>query len=154
MTTNQRTIVPRLLNPHDTNALTHQLSPGDRIRITTTKRSRTVLTVSETHSSTTHAPRLVLTAPPMTTAQHATYQCIGIQSDSPMTIIEYTHTLGDTTARCIGSLTTIAHFPRLSTPADDTAPRTEVPMSNTTISGASSILDGDDLSVSDVTDHV
>ena len=43
-----------------------------------------------------------------------------------MTVIEYTHTASDTSARCLGSLTTIAHLPQLSTPADDTAPRTEV----------------------------
>ena len=43
-----------------------------------------------------------------------------------MIVIGYTHTPSDTTARCIGSLTTIAHLPWLSTPADDTAPRTEV----------------------------
>ena len=61
MTTSQCAIVPRPLNPHDTNTL----SSGDRVRITTTNRPRTILTVSETHSSTTHAPQLVLTAPPI-----------------------------------------------------------------------------------------
>ena len=126
MTTTQRAIVPRPLNPRDTNVLTHQLSAGDRVRITTTKRPRTILTVSETHSSITHAPQLVLTTPPSTTAQHATYHCTALQSDAPMAVIEYTHTPSGTTARCLGSLTTIAHFPRLSTPADDTAARTEV----------------------------
>ncbi|GAA0237036.1 hypothetical protein GCM10009000_060620 [Halobacterium noricense] len=84
-----------------------------------------MLTVSETHPSTSHTPQLVLTTPP-TAAQHATYQCTALQSDAPMTVIEYTHTSSDTTALCIGSLTTIAYFPRLSAPADDTAARTEV----------------------------
>ncbi len=126
MTTTQRAIVPRPLTPRDTNALTHQLSAGDRVRITTTKQPRTMLTVSETHPSTSHTPQLVLTAPPNTTAQHATYHCTAFQSDAPMTVIEYTHTHSDTTVRCLGSLTTIAHFPRLSTSADDTMTKTEV----------------------------
>jgi hypothetical protein len=126
MTTDQRAIVPRPLNPRDTNALARDFSSGDRVRITTTERPRTILTVSETHSSTTHASRLVLTAPRMTTAQHATYHCTAFQSDAPMTVIEYMHSPSDTIARCIGSLTTIAHLPRLSTSADDTAPKTEV----------------------------
>jgi hypothetical protein len=126
MTTTQRAIGPRPLNPRNTNALTHYLSAGDRVRITTTKRPRTILTVKETHSSTTYASQLVLTTPSSTTAQHATYHCTALQSDSPMTVIEYTHTSSAMTSRCIGSLTTIAHLPRLSTPADDTAPRTEV----------------------------
>ncbi|MCO8256755.1 hypothetical protein NKF26_23315 [Haladaptatus sp. AB618] len=43
-----------------------------------------------------------------------------------MTVLEYIHTLTDTTARCIGTLTTIAHLPRLSTPAEDTAATVEV----------------------------
>ncbi|WP_227379893.1 hypothetical protein [Haladaptatus halobius] len=43
-----------------------------------------------------------------------------------MTVIEYTHTASDTTARCIGTLTTIAHFPRLSTPDDDAVAPAEV----------------------------
>ncbi|WP_435159140.1 hypothetical protein [Haladaptatus sp. DFWS20] len=124
MTTTQRTIIPRPLNPRDTNALTHQLSAGDRVRITTTERPRTILTVSETRSSTTHAPQLVLIAP-TTTPQHATYHCTALWSNLPMTVIEYTHTASDTSARCLGSLTIIAHLPRLSTPADDTAPRTK-----------------------------
>ncbi|WP_458190315.1 hypothetical protein [Haladaptatus sp. NG-WS-4] len=126
MTTTQRAIIPRPLDPRDTNALTHYLSAGDCVRITTTKRPQTILTVSEAHSSTTHALQLILTAPPVTTAQHATYQCTALQSESPMTVIEYTHTASDTTARCIGSLTTIVHFPRLSAPADGTAARTKV----------------------------
>ena len=125
MTTTQRAIVPRPLNPRDTNALTHQLSPGDRVRITTTNRPRTILTVSETRPSTTHVPQLILTTP-STTAQHAIYQCTALQSDVPMIVIKYTHTPSDTTVRYLGSLTTIAHFPRLSTPADDTTARTEV----------------------------
>ena len=44
-----------------------------------------------------------------------------------MTVLEYTHTASDTTSRCIGTLTTIAHLPRLSTPGDDTAATVEVP---------------------------
>ncbi len=43
-----------------------------------------------------------------------------------MTVLEYTHTATDTTSRSIGSLTTIAHLPRLSTPAEDTATTVEV----------------------------
>ena len=43
-----------------------------------------------------------------------------------MTVLEYTHTATDTTARCIGTLTTIAHLPRLSTPADDATTTAEV----------------------------
>jgi hypothetical protein len=43
-----------------------------------------------------------------------------------MTVIEYTHTASETTARCIGTLTTIAQLPRLSTPDDDTAATMEV----------------------------
>ncbi|WP_227379908.1 hypothetical protein [Haladaptatus halobius] len=43
-----------------------------------------------------------------------------------MTVPEYTHTATDTTARCIGSLTTIAHFLRISTPTDDMAVTAEV----------------------------
>ena len=43
-----------------------------------------------------------------------------------MTVLEYTHTARDTTTRCIGTLTTIAHLPRLSTPPEDTAATMEV----------------------------
>ncbi len=82
-------------------------------------------------ADTRRAPQLVLTAPPITTTaqdetQQATYHCTASRSDSPMTVLEYTHTASDTTAHCIGSLTTIAHFPRLSTPTEDTAVTAEV----------------------------
>ncbi len=131
MTTNQRPIVPQPLNPRDTEALTTRLSPGDRVRITTTELPQTILTVRETHPPTSYVPHLVLTAPPITTtaqdtSQQSTYHCTASPSDSPMTVIEYTHTATDTTARCIGTLTTIVHFPRLSTPTDDTAVKSEV----------------------------
>jgi hypothetical protein len=43
-----------------------------------------------------------------------------------MTVLEDTHTATDTTVRCIGSLITIAHLPRLPTPAEDTAAPVEV----------------------------
>lgn len=42
------------------------------------------------------------------------------------TVLEYTHTATNMTARCVGSLTTIAHFPQLSTPADDMVVKAEV----------------------------
>ena len=126
MTTTQHAIVPRPLDPRDTNAPTHHLWPGGRVRITTTKRPRRILTVSETHSSTIYASQLVLMAPPVTTVQHATYHCAALQSDSLTTVVEYTHASSDTGARCIGSLITIVYLPQLSTSADDTAPRTEM----------------------------
>lgn len=66
----------------------------------------------------------------MTTAQdapqQATYHCTASPSESPMTVIEYTHAASDTTARCIGTLTTIAHIPRPSTLEDDTEASAEV----------------------------
>ncbi|WP_227380342.1 hypothetical protein [Haladaptatus halobius] len=131
MTTEQRSIIPTPLNPCDAEALTRRLSPGDRVCITTTDLPRTILTVRETHPVTSQAPQLVLTAPPVTTTaqdelQQATYHCTASHLESSMTVLEYTHTASDTTARCIGSLTTIAHFPRLSTPADDTTVKSEV----------------------------
>ncbi|GAA0249577.1 hypothetical protein ACFFQF_31770 [Haladaptatus pallidirubidus] len=133
MSTDQHSIIPKPLNPRDADTLVQQLSPGDRVRITTTDLPRTILTVQETHPVTSRAPQLVLTAPPLTTTsqdeiQQATYHCTASRSNSPMTVLEYTHTATDTTTRCIGSLTTIAHFPRLSTPADATMAKTEVPV--------------------------
>ncbi|WP_227357287.1 hypothetical protein [Haladaptatus salinisoli] len=126
MNTDEHSIVPKPLNPRNSAILVQQLSPGDRVRITTTDLPRTILTVRETHPLTSQAPQLVLTAPPITTTaqdetQQAIYHCTAGHSNSPMTVLEYTHTATDTTARCIGSLTTIAHFPRLSTPTEDTA---------------------------------
>ncbi|WP_458190050.1 hypothetical protein [Haladaptatus sp. NG-WS-4] len=131
MSTHEHSIIPKPLNPRTADVLVQQLSPGDRVRITTPNLPRTILTVRETHSATSHAPQLVLTAPPMTTTaqddiQQATFHCTATRADSPMTVLEYTHTATDTTARCIGSLTTIAHFPRLSTPIDGTAATAEV----------------------------
>ncbi|MFH5800456.1 hypothetical protein [Haladaptatus sp. CMAA 1911] len=38
-----------------------------------------------------------------------------------MTVLEYLHTPNQTTSRCIGTLTTVAHLPRLSMPPEDTA---------------------------------
>ncbi|WP_266083285.1 hypothetical protein [Haladaptatus caseinilyticus] len=130
MSTHEHSIVPKPLNPRDANGLVQQLAPGDRVRITTTNLPPTILTVQETHPVTSHAPQLVLTAPPMTTTaqddiQQATYHCCR-HADSPMTVLEYTHTATDTTARCIGSLTTIAHLPQLSTSTEDTAAKAEV----------------------------
>jgi hypothetical protein len=52
--------------------------------------------------------------------QQVTFYCLS-QPDSAMAVLEYLHTPSDTTSRCIGTLTTIAHLPRLSTPAEDTA---------------------------------
>jgi hypothetical protein len=116
---------PKPLNPHDADALVQHLSPGDCVRITTTKSPRTILTVKATNPPTRNGPHLVLTAPPITTTaqdeiQQATFHCTS-HSDSAMTVLEYTHTATDTTSRCIGLLTTIAHLPRLSTPPEDTA---------------------------------
>ncbi|GAA0196923.1 hypothetical protein ACFFQF_32600 [Haladaptatus pallidirubidus] len=132
MSTDEHSIIPKPLNPRTADTLVQRLSPGDRVRITTTDLPRTILTVRETHPVTSRAPQLVLTAPPLTTTaqnetQQAVYHCTARQSTSPMTVLEYTHTAIDTTTRCIGSLTTIAHFPRLSTPADATEAKLEVP---------------------------
>ncbi|GAA0256524.1 hypothetical protein [Haladaptatus pallidirubidus] len=131
MSTDQHSIIPKPLNPRDSATLVQQLSPGDRVRITTTDLPRTILTVQETHPVTSRAPQLVLTAPPLTTTaqnetQQAVYHCTARQSTSPMTVLEYTHTATDTTTRCIGSLTTVAHFPQLSTLGDDTTVPVEV----------------------------
>ncbi|WP_227380293.1 hypothetical protein [Haladaptatus halobius] len=131
MSTDQHSIIPKPLNPRNAYTLVQQLSSGDRVRITTTDLPRTILTVRETHPVTSHAPQLVLTAPPVTTTaqddiQQATYHCTASHADSPMIVLEYTYTTTNTTARCIGSLTTIAHFPRLSTPTDDMAVKPEV----------------------------
>lgn len=131
MSTDQRSLVPTPLNPRDPATLQRRLSPGDRVRITTTDLPRTILELKATNPPTSDASLLVLTAPPIiTTAQHAahhaTYHCTTSQSDSPMTVIESTHTANDTTARYLGSLTTIAHLPRLSTPDDAIAVSAEV----------------------------
>ena len=120
---------PTPLNPRDTDTLVTHLAPNDCVRITTTELPRTICTVKATNSPTRSGPYLVLTAPPITTTaqdklQQATFHCIS-QPDSAMTVLEYTHTATDTTARCIGTLTTIAHLPRLSTPAVDTAASVE-----------------------------
>ena len=121
---------PRPLNPRNADALVQRLSSGDRVRITTTELPRTILTVKETNPPTHCGPHLVLTAPPITTTaqdelHYPTFHCTS-QPDSAMTVLEYTHTPTDTTSRCIGTLTTIAHLPRLSTPAEDTAATVEV----------------------------
>jgi hypothetical protein len=131
VSSHEHSIIPKPLNPRNSEALVQQLAPSDRVRITTTDLPRTILTVREVHPVTSQAPQLVLTASPITTTaqdelQQATYHCTVSRSDSPMTVLEYTHTATDTTARCIGSLTTIAHFPRLSTPADATEAKLEV----------------------------
>jgi hypothetical protein len=122
---------PTPLNPRDADALVTHLEPSDCVRITTTELPRTILTVRETNAPIRSGPHLVLTAPPITTTaqdelQQATFHCTS-QPDSAMTVLEYTHTPTDTTTRCIGTLTTIAHLPRLSTPAEDTAVPVEVP---------------------------
>jgi hypothetical protein len=122
---------PKPLNPRDAEALITHLAPNDCVRITTTDLSRTICTVKATHPPTRSGPHLVLTAPPITTTaqdelQQATFHCTS-QPDSSMTVLEYLHTATDTTTRCIGTLTTIAHLPRLSTPAEDTAVPMEVP---------------------------
>jgi hypothetical protein len=122
---------PRPLNPRDADSLVAHLEPSDRVRITTTELPRTICTVRETNPPTRNAPHLVLTAPPITTTaqdelQQATFHCTS-QPDSAMTVLEYTHIPTDTTTHCIGTLTTIAHLPRLSTPAEDTAATVEVP---------------------------
>lgn len=79
----------------------------------------------ETNPPTRNAPLLVLTAPPITTIaqdkiQQPAFHCLS-HPDSSMTVLDYTHTPSDTTARCIGLLTTITHLPHLSTPRDDAA---------------------------------
>ncbi|WP_069451550.1 hypothetical protein [Haladaptatus sp. W1] len=130
MTADRRSVIPKPLNPRDADALVQHLSPNDCVRITTTELPRTICTVKATNAPTRCGPHLVLAAPPITTTaqdelQQATYHCLS-QSDSAMTVLEYTHTPSDTTARCIGTLTTIAHLPRLSTPAEDTGVPVEV----------------------------
>ncbi|WP_231189346.1 hypothetical protein [Haladaptatus sp. DYF46] len=122
---------PTPLNPHDADTLITHLAPNDCVRITTTELPQTICTVKATNSPTRCGPHLVLTAPPITTTaqddlQQATFHCVS-QPNSAMTVFEYTHTTTDTTTRCIGTLTTIAHLPRLSTPAEDTAVPVEVP---------------------------
>ncbi len=122
---------PTPLNPRDANSLVAHLSPSDRVRITTTELPRTICTVKATNPPTRCGPYLVLTAPPITTTaqdelQYPTFHCTS-QPDSAMTVLEFTHTATDTTTRCIGMLTTIAHLPRLSTPAEDTTVTVEVP---------------------------
>ncbi|WP_231188998.1 hypothetical protein [Haladaptatus sp. DYF46] len=122
---------PTPLNPRNADSLVTHLSPSDCVRITTTELPRTICTVKETNAPTHCGPHLVLTAPPITTTaqddiQQATFHCTS-QPDSAMTVLEYTHTATDTTTRCIGSLTTIARLPRLSTPAEDTVVSVEVP---------------------------
>jgi hypothetical protein len=131
VSTDEHSIIPKPLNPRAADTLVQRLSHGNRVRITTTDLPRTILTVREVRPLSSRTPQLVLTAPPITTtAQHdiqqATYHCTASRSNSPMTVLEYTHTVTETTARCIGSLTTIAHFPRLSTPTEDMAVTTEV----------------------------
>ena len=121
---------PTPLNPRDADALVTHLEPSDRVRITTTELPRTICTVNATNSPSHEGPQLVLTTPPITTTaqdapQYATFHCTS-QSDSSMTVLEYTHTARDTTTRCIGTLTTIAHLPRLSTLPKDTAATMEV----------------------------
>ncbi|WP_440009008.1 hypothetical protein [Halomicrococcus sp. SG-WS-1] len=114
--------VPNPLNPRDPSALVDALSPGDRVRITTTKRPRTILTVADT----THSPYpgLVLAVAPITTTahertEHAHYHCTPSASDSStMTVTEIP--ASDTPTQCIGTLTTIAYLQRLSTPATET----------------------------------
>ncbi|SIR88029.1 hypothetical protein SAMN05421858_4294 [Haladaptatus litoreus] len=131
MSSPEHSIVPKPLNPRDPEILTRRLSPGDSVRITTTDLPRTILTVRKTNPPTSHAPQLVLTAPPITTTaqdelQQATFHCTASHADSAMTVIEYIHTARDTSIRCIGTLTTIAHLPRLSTPVDDRTAKAEV----------------------------
>ncbi|RBI58632.1 hypothetical protein DMJ13_26275 [halophilic archaeon] len=110
--------VPQPLNPRDPTKLVEQLSPGDRVRITTTERPRTILTVADT-TPTPYGGRLVLSVPPTTTnahqqVQHAHYHCHPADADSStMTVIESPSS--DTPAQRIGTLTTIARLPQLST---------------------------------------
>ena len=117
---------PKPLNPRDAHSLVTHLEPSDGVRITTTELPRTILTVTETNPPTHDGPQLVLTAPPITTTaqdctQQATFHCLSQpDADSAMTVFEYIHTPSETTSRCIGTLTTIAYLPRLSTPTEDT----------------------------------
>lgn len=118
--------VPQPLDPRDPAGLVEALSPGDCVRITTTKQPRTILTDADTVPTPSGGPRLVFSVPPLTTTahqqpQHAHYHCRPSDADSStMTVIEYPSS--DTSAQCIGTLTTIAHLPRLSTdqPSDET----------------------------------
>ncbi|WP_227378524.1 hypothetical protein [Haladaptatus halobius] len=130
MTTDHATVVPTPLNPRDPDRLVQHLSPGDRVRIATTDRPRTICTVAATNPPAHSSPLLVLIAPPLTTTaqqatQYAHYHCTTTQTQSdaaPIPVVEYTHTTSDTTTRCIGTLTTIARLPALSTPSEaDTA---------------------------------
>ena len=117
--TTRSTVLPQPLNPRDPSQLTQHLLPGDRVRITTTRLARTILTVVETNPPSPERPRLVLRAPPLTNSahesiQHAVYHCTTGESTPTMSVVEYTHTRRETTSRCIGTLTTIARLPRLS----------------------------------------
>ena len=118
--------IPQPLNPRDPSGLVEELSPGDRVRITTTERPRTILTVADTTSTPSQGPHLVFSVPPITTnahehVQHAHYHCSPSDADSStMTVTEYPSS--DTPPECIGTLTTIARLPRLSAPPTDDAP--------------------------------
>ncbi|WP_433630279.1 hypothetical protein [Halomicrococcus sp. NG-SE-24] len=124
---------PNPLNPRQPAALTRQLSPRDRIRLTTTRLPRTILTVTHVQPPTDAQPaRLVLTAPPVTTTaqqsgpQRTYYDCIAAAASSTMTVIESTYTPASTTTRPVGSLTTIVRLPDCSTtPASDDRPAME-----------------------------
>ncbi|WP_440008998.1 hypothetical protein [Halomicrococcus sp. SG-WS-1] len=118
--------VPKPLALRDPSALVDALSPGDRVRITTTKRPPTILTVADT----THPPSegLIFSGPPLTTTarettERAHYHCTPTAPDSltsTMTVIEIP--ASDTPTQSIGILTTIAHLPRLSSPPTEDTP--------------------------------
>ncbi|MFB9809545.1 hypothetical protein ACFFQF_32755 [Haladaptatus pallidirubidus] len=119
-----RGYAPTPLNPRDADSLVQHLSPGDRVRITDTDLPRTTCTVRETNPPTRNAPHLVLTTSPITTTaqdelQQITFHCLS-QLYVRMTVLEYTHIPSETISRCIGSLTTIANLPGLSTPRHET----------------------------------
>ena len=79
----------------------------------------------ETSPLTSDNPSLVLLAPLTTAAQHATFHNTPTTSksysDSPMTVIEDTHTTHELSL-CIDSSTTIIRYPPLSTPEHTAVP--------------------------------
>ena len=101
-----RAETPPPLGPQDTEPRTHR--PLSEVVHGPTDRPPTRLVET---TATSHPPPLVLKFS---------------HPDSSMPGCESTHTPSGTTSRCLGTLTTIAHRPQLSTPDDDTAVPVEV----------------------------
>jgi hypothetical protein len=98
-------------------------STGDGVHGRTSNLPLTSLV--ETNPLTSHTPSLVLLALPITTAQHATSHNTPTTSestsDSPMAVIEDTHTTHET-SQGIGTSTTITYCLPLSTSEHTTVP--------------------------------